>query len=114
MRWETLCNWLFRGSLLHGCYRSTARTMVSRTVTKVLSVDSMWRDDRLMASDAENRGHQGLPSNSDEGSYQGPDQLAQQLSDIARNLHRKDTLQDTLGGIVCAAVSNVPGAQFAG
>jgi GAF domain-containing protein len=90
------------------------RCAVSRTVTKVLSVDSMWRDDRLMASDAGNRGHQGQPSTSDEGSYQGHDQLAQQLSDIARNLHREDTLQDTLGGIVCAAVDNVPGAQFAG
>ncbi|MDQ4092812.1 MAG: GAF and ANTAR domain-containing protein [Actinomycetota bacterium] len=67
-----------------------------------------------MASDHNDRGHQGQPSSSDEGGYQGHDQLAQQLSDIARNLHREDTLQDTLMGIVGAAVANVPGAQFAG
>jgi GAF domain-containing protein len=63
-----------------------------------------------MASDHNNRGHQGQPSISAEGSYQGHDQLAQQLSDIARNLHREDTLM----GIVRAVVNNVPGAQFAG
>ena len=67
-----------------------------------------------MASDHNNRGHQGQPSTSEEGSYQGQDQLAQQLSDLARNLHREDSLQHTLMGIVRAVVDNVPGAQFAG
>jgi hypothetical protein len=67
-----------------------------------------------MASDHNNRGHQGQPSTREEGSYQGQDQLAQQLSDLARNLHREDSLQHTLMGIVRAVVDNVPGAQFAG
>lgn len=67
-----------------------------------------------MASDPNNRGHQGQPATSAEGGYQGHDQLAQQLSDIARNLHREATLHDTLMGIVRAAVDNVPGVQSAG
>jgi GAF domain-containing protein len=67
-----------------------------------------------MASDPYNRGVQGQRSISDEDSAPGGDRLARQLSEIARELHQEDTLQDTLLGIVRAAVDNVPGAQFAG
>lgn len=67
-----------------------------------------------MASDPNNRGAQGQRSISDEGSALGEGRLAQQLSEVARELQREDTLQDTLMGIVRAAVDNVPGAQFAG
>src|SRR2546421_2795458 len=70
--------------------------------------------DWCMASDHNSRGHQGQPSTSEEGGYQGQDQLAQQLSELAPNLHREDTVQHTLMGIVRAVVDNVPGAQFAG
>jgi hypothetical protein len=64
--------------------------------------------DWFMASDYNSRGHQGQLSASEEGGYQGQDQLAQQLSELARNLHREDTVQDTLMGIVRAVVDNVP------
>ncbi len=67
-----------------------------------------------MASDSNNRGHQGQPSTRDEGSDLDRDQLAQQLSELARHLHQKDTVDDTLMGIVRASVDNVPSAQFAG
>jgi transcriptional regulator with GAF, ATPase, and Fis domain len=66
-----------------------------------------------MASDHD-RGHQGQPSTSGEGTYQGHDELAQLLSELARNLYQEGTVHDTLMGIVRAAVGNVPGAQFAG
>lgn len=67
-----------------------------------------------MASDRDNRGDQGRPSTSNEGTYLEQDQLAQQLGELARSLHHKDTVQDTLTGIVRAAVDNVPGTRFAG
>jgi uncharacterized protein YigA (DUF484 family) len=67
-----------------------------------------------MVSDYNNRGGQGQRSSSDEGSALGADRLAQQLSEIARELQQEESLQDTLMGIVQAAVDNVPGAQFAG
>ncbi|HXT45185.1 MAG TPA: GAF and ANTAR domain-containing protein [Pseudonocardiaceae bacterium] len=67
-----------------------------------------------MASEHNNRGDQGQPSTSAQGSYLGQDQLARQLSDLARNLHREESVQHTLSGIVRAVVDNVPGAQFAG
>jgi hypothetical protein len=67
-----------------------------------------------MASERNNRGDQGQPSTSAKGSYLGQDQLARQLSYLARNLQREESLQHTLSGIVRAVVDNVPGAQFAG
>jgi GAF domain-containing protein len=75
------------------------------------------QEEWFMVSDPLNgnhRGDQGQFSTSDQGSAVDNDQLAQQLSDIARNLHQEESLQDTLSGIVRAAVDNVPGAQFAG
>jgi hypothetical protein len=66
-----------------------------------------------MASDHD-RGHQGQPSTSGEGTCQGHDELAQLLSELARSLYQKGTVHDTLMGIVRAAVDNVPGAQSAG
>ena len=70
--------------------------------------------DGCMVLDREDRGCQGQRSASDAGGALGEDQLAQQLSEIARHLQQEDTLQDTLMGIARAAVDNVPGAQFAG
>ncbi len=67
-----------------------------------------------MNSDLDPRGQRGKPSTSDEGSAAGEDLLARQLSELARDLQDKQSLQDTLNGIVQAAVDNVPGAQFAG
>ncbi len=67
-----------------------------------------------MSSDRDSRRQRGEPSTSDQGSAAGEDQLARQLSDLARELQEKHSLQDTLYGIVQAAVDNVPGAQFAG
>ena len=40
--------------------------------------------------------------------------LASILSDLARSLQHEDSLQNTLGGIVAAAVDTVPGAGYAG
>ncbi len=40
--------------------------------------------------------------------------MARRLSELARDLQAEDTLQDTLDGIVRAAVTDVPGAQYAG
>ena len=67
----------------------------------------------MMASD-QNRGHRGQPSTNAKRTYQSQDKLAQQLSELARNLHQEASVQDTLMRIVRAAVDNVPGAQFAG
>lgn len=67
-----------------------------------------------MSSDRDSRGQRGEPSASDQGSAAGEDQLARQLSELARDLQEKQSLQDTLNGIAQAAVDNVPGAQFAG
>ena len=60
------------------------------------------------------RGQRGEPSTSDQGTAAGEDQLAHQLSALARQLQEKQSLQETLSGIVHATVDNVPGAQFAG
>jgi GAF domain-containing protein len=58
-------------------------------------------------------GGQGQPSSSYTG--QGPtEHLAQTLSDMARSLQDEDSLDDTLTGIVAAAVQTVPGARYAG
>ena len=54
----------------------------------------------------------GLPSRSFTGNATG-DGLAQMLSDLARSLQNQDSVEDTLRGIVTAAVHNVPGAQYA-
>ena len=70
--------------------------------------------DECMVLDRHNQTDQGQRSTSDQGGALGEDQLAQQLSEIARHLQHEDTLQNTLMGIVRAAVDNVPGAQFAG
>ncbi|MCA1702460.1 MAG: GAF and ANTAR domain-containing protein [Actinobacteria bacterium] len=67
-----------------------------------------------MSSERELRGQRGEPSTSDQGSAAGEDQLARQLSELARDLQERRSLQDTLNGIAQAAVDNVPGAQFAG
>ncbi|HVE95440.1 MAG TPA: GAF and ANTAR domain-containing protein [Pseudonocardiaceae bacterium] len=67
-----------------------------------------------MSPDLDPRGQRGEPSTSDQGSAAGEDQLARQLSALARDLQEKHSLQDTLNGIAQAAVDNVPGAQFAG
>ncbi|MGH3896954.1 MAG: ANTAR domain-containing protein [Pseudonocardiaceae bacterium] len=67
-----------------------------------------------MSPDRDLCGQRGKPSTSDEGSAAGEDQLARQLSELARDLQEKHSLQDTLNGIAQAAVDNVPGAQFAG
>ncbi len=67
----------------------------------------------LMSSDSDPQDQRGEPSTSDQGSAAGEDQLAQQLSELARELQEKQSLQDTLSSIAQAAVDNVPGAQFA-
>lgn len=67
-----------------------------------------------MTSSRDARGGNGQPSISDEGQAAGEDLLARRLSELARNLQAEDTLQDTLDGIVRAAVTDVPGAQYAG
>jgi transcriptional regulator with GAF, ATPase, and Fis domain len=59
------------------------------------------------------RGGQGQPSTSYTADA-GADDLAQTLSDLARSLQDQDCIEDTLGGIVTAAVHTVPGAQHAG
>jgi len=46
--------------------------------------------------------------------YEGTTDLASTLSDLARSLEHEDSLQDTLDGIVRAAVETVPGAVHAG
>ncbi len=51
---------------------------------------------------------------SDEWQAAGEDLLARRLSELARNLQAENTLQDTLDGIVRAAVTDVPGVQYAG
>jgi hypothetical protein len=63
---------------------------------------------------SEHRGGQGKPSSSDTGEAAGQDVLAVQMGELARSLQQEDTLQDTLQGIVAAAVDTVPGAQYAG
>src|ERR687893_1383998 len=67
-----------------------------------------------MSSDRDSRGQRGEPSASNQGRAAGDDQLARQLSELARELQEKQSLQDTLNGIAQAAVDNVPGAQSAG
>jgi GAF domain len=58
-------------------------------------------------------GGQGQPSSSYTG--QGStEHLAQTLSDLARSLQDEDSLDDTLTGIVAAAVQTVPGSHYAG
>lgn len=57
---------------------------------------------------------QGQPSSSDTGDAAGQDELAVHMGELARALQQEDTLQDTLQGIVAAAVDTVPGAQYAG
>jgi transcriptional regulator with GAF, ATPase, and Fis domain len=59
------------------------------------------------------RGGQGQPSSSYSGDA-APDDLARTLSDLARSLQNEDSIENTLGGIVTAAVQTVPGAQYAG
>jgi GAF domain-containing protein len=44
----------------------------------------------------------------------GDDELAAQLNEVARTLHRQDSAQDTLDVIVRAAVGTIPGALHAG
>jgi hypothetical protein len=53
---------------------------------------------------SEHRGGRGKPSSSDTGEAAGQDVLAVQMGELARSLQQEDTLQDTLQGIVAAAV----------
>ncbi len=59
-------------------------------------------------------GGRGRPSSSDTGEAAGQDMLAVRMGELARSLQQEGSLQDTLQGIVTAAVDTVPGAQFAG
>jgi GAF domain-containing protein len=61
----------------------------------------------------ESNGGQGQPSSNYTGHAAAHD-LAQTLSDLARSLQSEPNLDDTLNGIVAAAVQTVPGAQYAG
>ncbi|WP_229071604.1 GAF and ANTAR domain-containing protein [Actinoplanes sp. DH11] len=61
----------------------------------------------------DDRGVQGRPSADYTGQGHG-DGLAQTLSDMARSLQNENSLEDTLDGIVWAAVHTVPGAEHAG
>jgi ANTAR domain/GAF domain len=54
----------------------------------------------------------GQPSTKYNG--QAPHEIAQTLSELARSLENENSLQETLNGIVAAAVHTVPGAQYAG
>ena len=56
---------------------------------------------------------QGQPSSSYTG-HAETHYLAQTLSDLARSLQNEENLDDTLDGIVAAAVQTVPGAEHAG
>lgn len=67
-------------------------------------------DDRGRPSDSDGRGQ---PSNSETDRPTQHDDLAVQLSELARELQQEPTLDDTLEGIVRAAVDNVPGAEIA-
>ena len=67
-----------------------------------------------MATTDNDQDERGQPSTNYQGSVSGEEQLARQLSGLARNLQEEETLQDTLQRIVRAAVENVPGAEFAG
>jgi transcriptional regulator with GAF, ATPase, and Fis domain len=59
------------------------------------------------------RAGQGQPSSSYSGDT-APDDLARTLSDLARSLQNQDSIENTFGGIVTAAVQTVPGAEYAG
>ncbi|GAB7045652.1 GAF and ANTAR domain-containing protein [Catenuloplanes indicus] len=59
------------------------------------------------------RGGQGQPSIDYTGRGSLND-LAAQMGEMARSLQQEDSLQDTLDGIVAAAVQTVPGADYAG
>jgi transcriptional regulator with GAF, ATPase, and Fis domain len=59
-------------------------------------------------------GSRGAPSDQDTGRYAGVDDLAVQLSALARDLQAERSEQEVLDEIVAAAVVNVPGAQEAG
>lgn len=55
----------------------------------------------------------GQPSSSNTGGSAGQDLLADRLSDLARSLQDERSLEETLSGIVHAAVGTVPGARHA-
>ena len=56
-------------------------------------------------------GSNGVTSTASVGEQQGPGDLATMLSDIAHSLQQEPDLQETLQGIVDAAVEAIPGAQ---
>jgi hypothetical protein len=56
----------------------------------------------------------GVPSGSDTGRFTGADDLAVQLSELARDLQAERSVQEVLDEIAEAAVANVPGAEPAG
>jgi GAF domain-containing protein len=71
------------------------------------------KDAAVSAANGHDAG-QGRVSSSDTGEIAEQDALAIQMGELARSLQQEDTLQDTLTGIVAAAVNSVPGAQYAG
>jgi transcriptional regulator with GAF, ATPase, and Fis domain len=56
---------------------------------------------------------QGRPSSSYTGPVSGFEELAVILGELARSLHGQGSVEDTLHGIVTAAVGTVPGAEYA-
>ncbi|MFN3867030.1 MAG: GAF and ANTAR domain-containing protein [Demequina sp.] len=57
------------------------------------------------------RGRQGEASVHDTGTFRGEDPLAERLSKVARHLEKSATPEDTLKGIVKAAVDIIPGVD---
>ncbi|QJY47772.1 GAF and ANTAR domain-containing protein [Pseudonocardia broussonetiae] len=81
---------------------------MSTTSTHEVTSTSNRPDDGGTHSDG-----RGQPSSSDTGRYTDLEDLAVHLSELARELQQEPSLDDTLAGIVAAAVDNVPGAQIA-
>src|SRR5690348_14836330 len=68
-----------------------------------------WAGRRLPVNSAGRRGAHGTVRMMDD-----EDDLAVVLSDVARSLEGREGIEETLHGIVAAAVGTVPGAQYAG
>jgi transcriptional regulator with GAF, ATPase, and Fis domain len=64
-------------------------------------------------ADANADAGQGRPSSSYTGPDSGFEDLAVTLGQLARSLHVQGSVEDTLHGIVAAAVGTVPGAEYA-
>ena len=59
-------------------------------------------------------GRRGQPSEHDTGTRTDADPLAQTLARVARELQDESSLEDTVHGVVVAAVDTIPGAEFGG